>query len=730
MIKKVLFLLFFLISWQAQATHIVGGEFEMKHVTGNFYEVALNMYFDDVNGSPGALDASIKVSIFSKRNNTRMGDYDLGRVSMTFVPYTNMDCAIGTLRTRRILYTQTIELNPSSFTDSLGYYVVWERCCRNNTIDNIISPGAAGQTFYLEFPALVKNGQPFINSSPTLFPPLSDYACVNQLFYFDFSGSDVDNDSLIYEMVTPLNGHSSSSIPQPTVASPGPYPLINWQTGLGFGPNAQITGTPPININRTTGLLTLQPNRQGLFVFGIKCIEFRDGVKIGEVRRDFQLLVISCPTNDKPDIQVQLPGTKTFYNQQDTIRISATGNRCLDVKLTDTDPNEALTFSLKPINFTSPLPVLSNTQGIVNTGSSRDSITATICFPGCFSTNGQTYLMDLVVADDGCSLPKRDTIRFKVIVEPQPDQAPVIAINPGTTTYRPSVGQTLQFTVTGQDADNDQVTIEAFPKNFLPGPLPYQFNLATGTGSVSSLFNWKIACDAIRNAVYEVDFVVSSTACGITKKDTISVQIDPVYGNTPPVLTADRTDLDLTLPYNTPFRMDLLGLDIDPNRLTLTATGDGFNLADYGMNLTTIVIEQDTGRIVGEFTWTPTCEAVKAGTLKINFDLTEETCQPEPQRLTLLLRVPNPDTIAFIPPNIFTPNNDGINDFFGMPTLPPDFCDEVFSNIKIFNRWGNQVFKSNDRNFEWSGKNASAGDYFYLIKFREKTYKGTVTIVK
>ena len=51
-------------------------------------------------------------------------------------------------------------------------------------------------------------------------------------------------------------------------------------------------------------------------------------------------------------------------------------------------------------------------------------------------------------------------------------------------------------------------------------------------------------------------------------------------------------------------------------------------------------------------------------------------------------------------PNAFTPNNDGINDYF-----------EVFGNkkaiqyidIAIFDRWGEVVFRSNDLDFKWDG---------------------------
>ena len=48
----------------AQATHIVGGEMDLQYLSGNTYQLTLNLYFDAVNGSPGALDTELTAGIF------------------------------------------------------------------------------------------------------------------------------------------------------------------------------------------------------------------------------------------------------------------------------------------------------------------------------------------------------------------------------------------------------------------------------------------------------------------------------------------------------------------------------------------------------------------------------------------------------------------------------------------------------------------------------------------
>ena len=78
-------------------------------------------------------------------------------------------------------------------------------------------------------------------------------------------------------------------------------------------------------------------------------------------------------------------------------------------------------------------------------------------------------------------------------------------------------------------------------------------------------------------------------------------------------------------------------------------------------------------------------------------------------------------------PNTFTPNGDGFNDIF-TPILPYRFIDHV--DMKIFDRWGNVVFTTNDPMLNWdgidtnTGKNASEGVYFYTCTVYEITVDG------
>ncbi|MCW5908575.1 MAG: gliding motility-associated C-terminal domain-containing protein [Chitinophagales bacterium] len=96
--------------------------------------------------------------------------------------------------------------------------------------------------------------------------------------------------------------------------------------------------------------------------------------------------------------------------------------------------------------------------------------------------------------------------------------------------------------------------------------------------------------------------------------------------------------------------------------------------------------------------------------------------------------IPNYD--IFIP-NVFTPNGDFMNDTWSMFGNLKDIKQ---FNVKVFNRWGEKVFESNDINFAWDGKylgqTAPNGVYTYVAGFvwmdnhSDNNYKGTVTLLR
>ena len=83
-------------------------------------------------------------------------------------------------------------------------------------------------------------------------------------------------------------------------------------------------------------------------------------------------------------------------------------------------------------------------------------------------------------------------------------------------------------------------------------------------------------------------------------------------------------------------------------------------------------------------------------------------------------------------PNVFTPNNDGKNDCFSLNGLG-DFKE--CTTIKIFDRWGKEVFSSSNSESCWDGKNKNGdevpnGTFFYIIDISGKQLNGTVLLIR
>jgi gliding motility-associated-like protein len=82
-------------------------------------------------------------------------------------------------------------------------------------------------------------------------------------------------------------------------------------------------------------------------------------------------------------------------------------------------------------------------------------------------------------------------------------------------------------------------------------------------------------------------------------------------------------------------------------------------------------------------------------------------------------------------PNGFSPNGDGMNDYFEIPGLTR--YKDV--KIEVFNRWGNLVYHSEDYRNNWAGDNLGGemltdDTYYYVLVIAKKEYKGFVVLKK
>lgn len=83
-------------------------------------------------------------------------------------------------------------------------------------------------------------------------------------------------------------------------------------------------------------------------------------------------------------------------------------------------------------------------------------------------------------------------------------------------------------------------------------------------------------------------------------------------------------------------------------------------------------------------------------------------------------------------PNVITPGSPGFNDTFKI-----GYGSGIISttslkvSVRIFNRWGNKVFESDDYKDNWAGEGVAAGVYYYELEVEgEAVCKGWVHVIK
>jgi CHU_C Type IX secretion signal domain len=630
LMKRLFLTLLLLIALPVLASHIVGGEFELVHLSGNSYQLNMILYFDLINGAPLAKDLSVTATIYRKRDNAKMRDVTLDRVSEEPVSYTQPACSHGELQTNKITYSAGVTLTPALYNDPKGYYVSWQRCCRNYTITNIFSNDpnagfgiAAGQTFYLEFPPVIKDGQPFYNSSPRLFPPLNDYACPFRPYYVNFAGVDDDGDSLVYTMTTPLNTTEETALPP---ASPGPYPLVTWRNP--FSLLNIIAGKPDLRISHD-GFLTCTPTLQGLFVFAVRVEQFRNHEKIGESRRDFQMLVTDgCSPDEPPKILgKKLAETNFTYNKNMTVFFSRNipdDQRCIQVRVSDADSQspasnftENISLKVIPLNFSSKslsriLP--SEVTATLTNGSTKDF---SICFPECPLANGGTFRIGIIAFDDACSLPRSDTLDVEVTVEPPPNTPPHF-ITPVTSTVSGVLNEagsdSWSFKVV--DDELDSLSMVVLTDGFVLKDAGMTVTIEEHQkGVITGTIHWEAFCniyDFTKRTKFKVSLYVDDRDRCNSDNPTIEVYnftvILPGVANVniDTDLTADPLEqfVGLTRKVNESLSFNVTATQADGDQMRLVAIGKNFKLSDYGMSFEDLLGNE---KVTSHFQWDIGC---------------------------------------------------------------------------------------------------------------------------
>jgi len=290
MLKKLIVLCLLFISNSSIASHIVGGEITYTCLGNNTYEFTVNIYRDCLppsqgGGNPAALqsDNPAFITIFNGASFYSFDSIYFTSQSVINANFSN-ECVKNPpatcLNLLQFKFVKVLQASPNPYT------VMYQRCCRNETVNNIINPGITGATYFCTVPPnICNNSAKFIN-----FPP--QIICVNNPFIYNHSATDADGDSLSYEFCDGLKGGDPND-PKPIVIGflPALNP-VNYKSP--YSATVPMGGNPQLKIDPLTGIITGTPNIQGRFIVTVCCYEWRNGVIINNERREFQFVVTNC----------------------------------------------------------------------------------------------------------------------------------------------------------------------------------------------------------------------------------------------------------------------------------------------------------------------------------------------------------------------------------------------------------------------------------------------------
>lgn len=364
----------------ANATHIVGGEITYQWVSGNTYLVTLN-YYRDCSGI-----AAPSLTLNYRSFGCGLGPYSASMAqtgtTQMVTPVCpsqliNASCNGGTLYSvEKITYQATITL-PANCPDWWFYYY---ECCRNSAITNLDNPSSRGS--YLSA-SLNNLDVPFNNSVAFNIDPvniISNGVTTN----LHWASYDSDGDSLVYELIAPreYNGAIYSI----------PY-------NSGFTSQQPVAVSTPLIFDPATGGMEVTPNALQTAVVCMRISEYRNGVYIGRVNRDFQIAVINSANT---------PPSLTGINATNDMVISGCPGDPITFNIYGSDPDAGQTLTMSMAGPSVGATFMS-LPGTYPTG----TFTWTP-LPGDVSS--QPYVFPVTIVDDHCDYFATETKAYHVYV--------------------------------------------------------------------------------------------------------------------------------------------------------------------------------------------------------------------------------------------------------------------------------------------------------------------------
>lgn len=370
-----------LISTSSFATHLAGGELTYRWISGTTYEFTATFYRDcaGVNApSTLVLEYYSASCPGANRKQATLNPVPGTGQEITFACGAGQTTCNGGLSPgfQEWKYRATVDLKKNC-TD---WVFSWSTGKRNNAITTLVNPG--GADMYIE--ATLDNVNAPTASSPTFTNVPVTLVCAGQTFAYNQGALDPNGDSLSYSFICPRT-NSSTCV---TYNSP-------------YSPTNPIASSPGVTIDPLTGDIVMNPTTIQVGVATILVNKYRNGLLIGSVLRDMEILVVNC-SNTLPTA-TGINGTNVFA---DTICAGSTV--CFNVLSNDLDAGQVVTMT-----WNNAIP------GATFITSGSPYPTGTFCWtPSLADARTSPYTFTVTVKDNNCPINGVQSYAFSVWVPP------------------------------------------------------------------------------------------------------------------------------------------------------------------------------------------------------------------------------------------------------------------------------------------------------------------------
>lgn len=688
----------------AKASHYIGGDMTYVCTTNNTYAFTLILYRDCAPGNATFFDMNFEVfnsvTLESVQASANIEPDLIEPVDLTGVNFDPcVDFPEGVC-VEKATYTFVTTLPPSLD----GYLISSQSCCLANTVLNVDLGGGFGGTGILVSSSIppVGNGNPICFDSPLFNEDPPPYLCLYELLNVDL-GAHLANPDPTITLVHSLYH------PEYEAALDPPYDLITYNAPYTY--DAPVSSVSGLDLDPNTGILTGIIDEIGFFYIGVRVFAVKNGDTIATIERPFRYNISDCNIN---------------RSEMELATAVECGNLNVDFN------NLSFGADNYEWNFDDP--------------ESGDNNTTTLLNPSHTFTSFGTYnvmLVTLANNDVSCS----DTSFLSVVID-----SAVTSIIEVNNDYQCLAANSFNFTAVSESTDG-----VSYDWDF--GPTASQTS-STG-GSVNGI-------SYTEPGIYEIKLTTHYKEC--SSETTMNVE---VFDG---LLAAITGPTEGCAPFDAVFEPSVDNPNFTytwrcNNRVQVSKNGEfkltnpgvysvelyvidenGCESTDYNSTYIEIYEVPETGFTISDYKIsvgeTIEIENTVEGDYEIIFNISSKDFEDvkthdsfgftvyEEGQIAVVQTVINNDICIseetqivnvgppeVDPPNVFTPNNDGVNDFFYI---------EPFNNenieFKVFDRWGLLVFSSDNYErcnpetgeFCWDGNDVNgnkviSGVYPYIV---------------